>query len=266
MSTFENIADKSGTICVGALAFALGDPSGGTLAATGLAGLADIGIALRKTCATRACDAAAKATITALRDTPEFAEVNLLRVEALLQERQEHQSLNSHSLIAAYKKETAEERITALVTLLYSTIPFDGDTEQVKTLIRRALTAAMRVCYEDKEFRAQLSEETLISIARTTDGITITLERMDTNIVETKDDVKETKADVKETLNRIGNVESFLADLASQSIADLRVVAAAFGETTRDARPALIKFLTQKAEEYRRYRAQIDGLDERVSA
>ncbi|SLN64003.1 hypothetical protein ROG8370_02951 [Roseovarius gaetbuli] len=67
MSTFADIADKSGTICVGALAFALGDPSGGTLAATGMAGLAAIGVTLRKTCAKRACDAAAKATLTAIR-------------------------------------------------------------------------------------------------------------------------------------------------------------------------------------------------------
>ena len=102
MSTFENIATHSGTICVGALAFALGDPSGGTLAATGMAGLAAIGVTLRKTCAKCAWDAAAKATLTALRDTPEFAGVNLIRVETLLQDRQEHQSLNSQSLIAAY--------------------------------------------------------------------------------------------------------------------------------------------------------------------
>ncbi|SLN64013.1 hypothetical protein ROG8370_02952 [Roseovarius gaetbuli] len=82
----------------------------------------------------------------------------------------------------AYKKETAQERITALVTLLHSTIPFDGDTDEVKTLIRRALTAAMRACYEHKEFRAQLSEETLIDIARKTDGIAITLDRIETAV------------------------------------------------------------------------------------
>lgn len=114
MSTFENIADKSGTICVGALAFALGDPSGGTLAATGLAGLAGIGIALRKTCAKRACDNAATATLTALRGTPEFAGVNLLRVETLLQDRQGHRTLNSQSLIAAYKRERRRKSGTPL--------------------------------------------------------------------------------------------------------------------------------------------------------
>lgn len=117
----------------------------------------------------------------------------------------------------------------------------------------------MRVCYEHKEFRAQLREETLIDIARTTDGITITLDRVDANTAETK-------ADVKEALNRIGNVESFLANLEGQSTADLRIVAAAFEEYALHEKPALIKFLTQKAEEYRRYRAQIDGLDERVAA
>ena len=96
-----------------------------------------------------------------------------------MQDHQEHQSLNSQSLITAYRKETEEERIAALVTLLYRTIPFDGDTEQVKTLIRQALTAAMRVCYEHKRFRAQLSEETLIDIARSTDNMITTLDRID---------------------------------------------------------------------------------------
>lgn len=104
-----------------------------------------------------------------------------------MQDRHEHQSLSSQSLIAAFKKETAEERITTLVTLLHNTIPFDGDAEQVKTLIRRALTASMRVCYDDKAFRAQLSEETLLDIARTTDGIAITLDRVDANTAETKE-------------------------------------------------------------------------------
>ena len=98
MSTFEKIADNSSTICVGALALALGDPSGGIVVATGLGGLAAVGIVLRKNCAKRACDNAVKATIATLHDTFEFAGVNLERANALLQDRKEHTTLNDKQL------------------------------------------------------------------------------------------------------------------------------------------------------------------------
>ncbi|SLN47967.1 hypothetical protein PEL8287_02479 [Roseovarius litorisediminis] len=226
MSTFEKIADKSSTICVGALAFALGDPSGGIVVATGLGGLAAVGIALRKNCAKRARENAIQATIVALRDTPEFDGVNLERANALLQDRQEHTTLNSGHLIAAYKHGAKEARIAALVELLHATIPFDGDTNQIKTLLRHALTAAMRSCYDDKDFRAQLNEETLIDIARKTDGLTTTVDRVEkrTEKIEAgQNEIKESLQDIQSNFRRLqeqhkNDPEAALADLRDIAI------------------------------------------------
>ena len=67
-------------------------------------------------------------------------------------------------------------------------------------------------------------------------------------------------------LDRLGGVEATLANVDALGIDDMRALATRFGEPEMTDKAEIVKFLTLKAEEYRTYKAQIDGLDERVAA
>lgn len=71
---------------------------------------------------------------------------------------------------------------------------------------------------------------------------------------------------IEEILQRLGGVEAALANPSALSEQDMRALASRFGATEFSDRDQFIEFLTLKAEEYRTYKALIDGLDERVAA
>lgn len=248
MSTFEKIAEGSSNVCVGALAFLWGDPSGGTVAAAGLAGLGILGLSLRRRCAETACRSAAARTVETLNDTAEFAGADLARAEALLADRPAHGTLTPRALVAAAKAEGDAARADALAEALYARIPFDGDDARTRRLLQLALQSAMRACYEDETLQRRLTREVLIDTARQTDGAVEILER-----VEEKTDA---------VLRRLGGIETVLASLEAQSAGDLQLIAGAFGATEAMGKPALVEFLTKKGAEYRALRQEIDAIED----
>ena len=85
MSTAEKVSDKAGTLCKDAVALALGDPSGGTLTGTALTGLAAIAYGRRASGAVQTRQSIQRTTLTALRQSPDFADLNMDRLDALLE-------------------------------------------------------------------------------------------------------------------------------------------------------------------------------------
>lgn len=73
-------------------------------------------------------------------------------------------------------------------------------------------------------------------------------------------------AKLDEVLRRLGGFDAALANPDAVSVEDLQTIAIQFGEGKLTERAALLEYLTQKAEEYRRYRDQIARLDDRVAA
>ena len=248
MSTFEKIAEGSSDICVGALALLWGDPSGTATVAAGLAGLGILGLNLRRGCAETAGRTAAARTIAALKASPEFADADLTRAEALLADRPSHATLTPHTLVAAAKAPTDSARTEALAEALYAQIPFDGDDARTKRLLRLALQSAMRACYDNPDLQTRITREVLIDTARQTDGAVEILGR-----VEEKTD---------EVLRRLGGIETVLATLEAQSAGDLQLIAGAFGATEAMSKPALVEFLTKKGTEYRALRQEIDAIED----
>ncbi|MGR3313665.1 tetratricopeptide repeat protein [Roseovarius indicus] len=248
MSTFEKIAEGSSDICVGALALLWGDPSGTATVAAGLAGLGILGLSLRRGCAETAGRTAAARTIAALKASPEFADADLTRAEALLADRPGHATLTPHTLVEAAKAPTDAARTEALAEALYARIPFDGDDARTHRLLRLALQSAMRACYDNPELQTRITREVLIDTARQTDGAVEILER-----VEEKTD---------EVLRRLGGIETVLTTLEAQSAGDLQLIAGAFGATEAMSKPALVEFLTKKGTEYRALRQEIDAIED----
>ncbi|MEL6126397.1 MAG: hypothetical protein AAFR57_08385 [Pseudomonadota bacterium] len=85
MSTAEKVSDKAGALRIGAVALALGDPSGGILTGTALTGLAAIAYGRRASCAVQTRQSIRRKTLTALRQSPDFADLNMDRLDALLE-------------------------------------------------------------------------------------------------------------------------------------------------------------------------------------
>ena len=248
MSTFEKIAEGSSDICVGALALLWGDPSGTATVAAGLAGLGILGLSLRRGCAETAGRTAAARTIAALKASPEFADADLTRAEALLADRPSHATLTPLTLVEAAKAPTDSARTEALAEALYARIPFDGDDARTHRLLRLALQSAMRACYDNPDLQTRITREVLIDTARQTDGAVEILER-----VEEKTDA---------VLRRLGGIETVLATLEAQSAGDLQLIAGAFGATEAMSKPALVEFLTKKGTEYRALRQEIDAIED----
>ena len=71
MSTARDFAKETGALCVGAVAFAVGDPSGGTLLATPITAFAALGLTLRSGCAEKACARAEAQILKLLAQNPD---------------------------------------------------------------------------------------------------------------------------------------------------------------------------------------------------
>ncbi len=74
----------------------------------------------------------------------------------------------------------------------------------------------------------------------------------------------ETNEMLRELLARTGGFEAAVEDPEALSLEELQVLAGKFEAKGLTGRDQLLEFLTKKAEEYRGYRAVIDGIDERV--
>ena len=100
MNTIERVGTQAGAVCVGAFATMFGDPSGGTVLATGVAGLAAIGLAFQKSSAVRACDAAAARAVAAVKASSDFRSADIERAEILLKDAQNVAKITASELVA----------------------------------------------------------------------------------------------------------------------------------------------------------------------
>ncbi|MEQ9674006.1 MAG: hypothetical protein RLO10_06050, partial [Roseovarius indicus] len=270
MSTFEKIAEGSSDICLGALALLWGDPSGTATVAAGLAGLGILGLSLRRDCAETAGRTAAARTIAALKASPEFADADLTRAEALLADRPSHATLTPLTLVEAAKAPTDSARTEALAEALYARIPFDGDDARTHRLLRLALQSAMRACYDNPDLQTRITREVLIDTARQTDGAVEILERVEdaTGRIEDKLDRTPEKVSqqVIEDLRKLGFLSN-LPEEASVSLADLQNLTHEFGEDAPRTVAEIMIFLRSKAEDMARLSRQIvelKGLSDKV--
>jgi len=247
MSTIKEVAIQASTLCVGTTAYAMGDASGGQLAATALAGLAAIGLTLKAGCAHKACTSAEDAVIKAVQASPEFSRADLARARDILAGKTVTTRIDPKSLSRFAKAADFDAAVAEF--LLQSLMP-DAD-DPLYPVLRAALRAGLAAAKKDPEFRAALTLELVIEAGRQ-NGLVLAVV---TNI--------NTKMD--ELLRRFGDFSTAMADPEALSLPDLQTLAERFGEPDLATKPALVNFLTKKAEEYRAYRLQIDALDERIA-
>ncbi|MCA3443301.1 MAG: hypothetical protein INF52_07985 [Rhodobacter sp.] len=247
MSTIRDVAAQAGTLCVGTTAYALGDPSGGQLAATGLAGLAAIGLTLKAGCAHKASASAEAQVIKALEDSPEFSKADLLRARDLLAGKIATTRIDPKSLS---RFAASPDFDTAVADFLLQSLMLAED-DPLYPVLRVALRAGLAAAKKDAEFRAALTLELVIDAGRQNGLVLATVTEINTKM--------------DELLRRIGDFGTAMADPEALSLPDLRTLAERFGEPDLATKPALVNFLTKKAEEYRTYRVQIDALDERIA-
>lgn len=247
MSTIRDVAAQAGTLCVGTTAYALGDPSGGQLAATALAGLAAIGLSLKAGCGKRACDAAELQVIKALEASPEFSKADLTRARDLLAGKIATTRIDPKSLARFAQSPDFE---TAVADFLLQSLMLAAD-DPLYPVLRVALRAGLEAAKKDTEFRAALTLELVLDTARQNGLVLAT--------------VTDINAKMDEMLRRFGGFEAAMADPEALSLPDLRTLGERFGEPGLETKAALVGFLTSKAKEYRAYRTQIDALDDRIA-
>ncbi|MCE2738267.1 MAG: hypothetical protein LW703_07850 [Rhodobacter sp.] len=247
MSTIRDVAAQAGTLCVGTTAYALGDPSGGQLAATALTGLAAIGLTLKAGCAHKASASAEAQVIKALEASPDFSKADLLRARDLLSGKTPTTRIDPKSLS---RFAASPDFDTAVADFLLQTLMLAKD-DPLYPVLRVALRAGLAAAKKDAEFRAALTLELVIDAGRQNGLVLATVTELNTKM--------------DELLRRFGDFGTAMADPEALSLPDLRTLAERFGEPDLATKPALVNFLTKKAEEYRTYRVQIDALDERIA-
>ncbi len=246
MSTFAQIADKTSTICVGTLAMALGDYTGGGAAvASGVGGLAALGLAINKNRPENASAKAVQQTIKALKDTPEFADANFKDVARLLSKTDGHASLTHSEVLEAHKGETPNDRINALVDLLIAKIPVQDEDPLTISVLRQALTASMTVCYNDADLKEQIERELLTDIARGVEGIESQVDEIPDKVVA--------------KLIELGFVPKKSAE-DGLNLQKLRALALEYGDDAPETTPEIVNFLTEIAADYKRIKLSIKAL------
>ncbi|MHA6325731.1 hypothetical protein, partial [Roseivivax sp. CAU 1753] len=159
MSTIEKVGTQAGATCVGAIAVALGDPAGASLAATGALGLMAIALSERLGSVDRACTRGKAAAMAALETSGDFRDMNLTRVEALL--AIDASALSRDDLIATSR---AQDTAEAMAALLVARVAFDGDSPADRMAVRLALDAAMQACEKSPDFRTELRDVRLADV------------------------------------------------------------------------------------------------------
>jgi hypothetical protein len=249
MSTIRDVAAQAGTLCVGTTAYALGDPSGGQLAATALTGLAAIGLTLKAGCAHKACASAEAQVIKAVEASPEFSKADLLRARDLLSGKTPTTQIDPKSLS---RFAASPDFDTAVADFLLQSLML-ADDDPLYPVLRVALRAGLAAAKKDAEFRAALTLELVIDAGR------------QNGLVLAK--VTELNTKMDELLRRFGDFGTAMADPEALSLPDLRTLAERFGGADIQGKAALVEFLTLKAQDMQRLIGEIAamrGLSDRI--
>ena len=166
MSTAEKVAENAANACVGAVAMALGDASGGAaLMVQSLGGFAVLALGRQSDPARVAQKRATDAALDALRANPEFASANLARMAFLLS-KADFEGISHRDLLAAIRETEGPTIAPPLVRFLFARLPLDQDDEPTLALTRIVLEAAMGACTADPAFRDNLRDLMLMTLVR----------------------------------------------------------------------------------------------------
>ena len=255
MTIAKDFATQVGALAVGGTAFALGDPSGGTLLATPITALAALGLTLKTGCARSACAKAEQTVLKLMSKNPEFTDDQITRAKTILAEAPRLAELDPKDVTVHVHGKDLE---TALAQLIMRPLAIGDDDAAVHDIIQTALVASIAICKQDTEFRAALTLELVLETARK-QGIGIkTLERIENKV----EDVKASVDRVSGTVDDMG--ATLQAILAGQFVplADMKLLATEFGAHDAEDQASLARFLKLKAEEFVALKAEVDAIDD----
>ncbi|MEM9474778.1 MAG: hypothetical protein AAGA71_05765 [Pseudomonadota bacterium] len=235
MSAAKDFAKETGALCVGATAFALGDPSGGTLLAMPLTALAALGLTLQSGCAEKASEKAQRQILKALAANPEFADAEIERARIILKDAPAVASLDPKALAKTVHGQDLEK---ALSEMIIGTLGIGADDGNVRDIVLTALVAGIAVCKADQDFRDALTLELVIESARK--------QAYEIALAE----------DMNQTVKRV------LEHVETSSLEDLRICADFFEDSPDGGASKfdLMAFLKSKAEDIKRLVAEREAL------
>jgi hypothetical protein len=257
MSDRQQLAEHGTNFCIAAL----GIIAGGVTVATALlpiAVLTMIGYEKWEACDATTVRRARKAAAEALRQSTDITEADITTAAAILSKRRDRIRFEPERMSRAVASGDVE---AALLRDVF------GDTlRDLDPGPRRAINVTLRTAFdifrENPKYRDVFTQAMVMDLLRA--------HKIDHSLLESiKDDtttIREDVKDLKTLLQSLGGFQNAAANAETLALQDLKTLARAFNETALTDRAALIEFLTQKAEEYRSYRATIDALDDRVAA
>ena len=257
MSSIQAFAKEASTLCVGATAFVLGDPSGGTLLATPLAALGALGLTLNAGCAAKADQKARDAVLQQLGTTGAFAAEHIDRARAILKDAPATAMLDPKALAQRVHGSDLEDTLTAA---LLDQLTIGADDHQVRRLIETALRAGIAACKGDADFRSGLTLELILISARQQKIAIRTLG----DIKQGVDDIKTVVRGSAAKLDALpGTFEESLRSFTHASRDQLEAIAARFeiAQIYDMSDAALRQALENKAADYRALRAEIAALN-----
>jgi len=257
MSSIQAFAKEASTLCVGATAFVLGDPSGGTLLATPLAALGALGLTLNAGCAAKADQKARDAVLQQLGTTGAFAAEHIDRARAILKDAPATAMLDPKALAQRVHGSDLEDTLTAA---LLDQLAIGADDHQVRRLIETALRAGIAACKGDADFRSGLTLELILISARQQKIAIRTLG----DIKQGVDDIKTVVRGSAAKLDALpGTFEESLRSFTHASRDQLEAIAARFeiAQIYDMSDAALRQALENKAADYRALRAEIAALN-----
>ena len=241
MTAQKDFATQIGALAVGGTAFALGDPSGGTLLATPLAALAALGLTLKSGCADKACAKAEAKVLALLAQNPEYTSEDIERARSVLKDAPDIAKLDPKEVTAHIHGKDLERELTRLIM---APLGIGEDDDKARDIIRTALVSGIAICKQDTDFRAALTLELVLETARK-QGIEIgILERVETKV----DDMG-------------GKLNAILAG-HFVSLGDMKALAAEFGAHDIADQGSLETFLKLKAQEYIALKTEVDAIDD----
>jgi tetratricopeptide (TPR) repeat protein len=270
MNHATDIAKYTTEIAVGLAAFSTGAATGiGPIAVAGAA-LAAIGVTIWKSSANRACEKAVKDVMADMQGSPGITDETLEHAAKILRDGKPNIQLDPAKLARLARggefSEKATEFLLNKLGLGLASQTLSPQDYEARSILEIAFGRALAVCSSNDAFDANLKRQLLLDAARD-HGVTLTLlDSIKADTTALRDGQSDHTAMLTELLHRVGGFQQAVATAESLALADLRTLAAAFGHFAADDKPALVNFLTLKAEEYVTYRATIDGLDDRVAA
>ena len=211
VSAYREIAEYSTELVVATSALATGAASGLGALAVPLVTLAAIGGGLRATCADNACRAGIQRALRDMEAVPDIAADDLARARLTLKERGGTIRLDPARLSAAVRDGSFARfaRDTVLAAL-----PDLSDDPPVRSILTRAVDAALAACMENAEFQTALTRQLLLDAAAA-QGVTLrVLERLEQGQARIERDVGRLVDRERDTARQLGLQEGLLIGLA----------------------------------------------------